>query len=50
MMEGFQAHVDVSGHTIQKKVMNAEVQHYNYIAVVGKEEKENGNVDVRSQN
>jgi len=25
MMEGFQAHVDVSGHTIQKKVMNAEV-------------------------
>lgn len=39
--------VDLSGETLQKRILNAEVLHYNYIVVVGKKEVTNSTINVR---
>jgi threonyl-tRNA synthetase len=38
MVEGFNAEVDLSEGTINKKVRNAQIAQINYMAVVGKVE------------
>lgn len=47
--EGFYVDVDLSKNTFQKKVRNAQVAQYNYQLVVGKAEKENGTVNIRTR-
>ena len=47
--EGFYADVDLSKATFQKKVRNAQVAQYNYQLVVGKQEVENGSVNIRTR-
>jgi len=47
---GFQVDLETdSGLTIQKKVRNAQVDQYNFILVVGKEEEAHGTVNVRTR-
>jgi hypothetical protein len=41
--------VDKGGHTLQKKIVLAEQQEYNYILVVGKDEMAANSVDVRTR-
>lgn len=48
-MEGFNAEVDLSEGTINKKVRNAQLAQINYMAVVGKVEQESGQVDLRDR-
>ncbi|EGR28827.1 hypothetical protein IMG5_168630 [Ichthyophthirius multifiliis] len=45
--EGFEAQVDVSDDSLGKKVRNWH--HFNYIGVVGKEEIQKGEIDIRSR-
>ena len=47
--EGFYADVDLSKNTFQKKVRNAQVAQYNFQLVVGKNEVENGTVNIRTR-
>jgi len=47
--KGFHADVDVSGNTIKKKILMGQTQQYNYIFVVGAEEKENRAVNIRDR-
>lgn len=47
--EGFQVSLDRGGHTLQKKIVLAEKEEYNYILVIGKEEMSDNCVDVRSR-
>ena len=47
--EGFQVSLDKGGHTLQKKIVLAEKEEYNYILVIGKEEMSDNCVDVRSR-
>ena len=47
--EGYQVHLDKGGATLPKKVRNAQLEQYNYIIVVGEEEMNSNNVDVRSR-
>ncbi|KAJ2553191.1 threonyl-tRNA synthetase [Coemansia sp. RSA 1933] len=44
---GFYADVDVGGETLNKKIRNAELSHYNFICVVGAEEQSEVSVNVR---
>ncbi|PIA15012.1 cytoplasmic threonine-tRNA ligase Trs1 [Coemansia reversa NRRL 1564] len=44
---GFYADVDLGGETLNKKIRNAELAHYNFICVVGAQEQEEGSVNVR---
>mmetsp|Transcript_4922 Transcript_4922/g.7414 ORF Transcript_4922/g.7414 Transcript_4922/m.7414 type:complete len:472 (+) Transcript_4922:300-1715(+) len=46
---GFYAEVDVSKATFQKKVRNAQVDQYNFQLVVGKNEVENGTINIRTR-
>ena len=48
-LEGFQTDWDNSNNTLNKKVRNAQNSQYNYIAVVGQEEQDKGEVDVRDR-
>lgn len=45
----FHVDVDLSSATMQKKVRTAQLAQYNYIFVVGEQEKENGTVNVRTR-
>jgi len=47
--KGFEVFLDDSGSTLNKKIRNAQLQQFNYIAVVGPAEEEEGSVDVRSR-
>lgn len=47
--EGFQVALDRGGHTLQKKIVIAEKEEYNYILVIGAEEMNANSVDVRSR-
>lgn len=47
--EGFQVSLDKGGHTLQKKIVLAEKEEYNYILVIGKDEMNDNSVDVRSR-
>ncbi|KAI9505467.1 threonyl-tRNA synthetase [Coemansia sp. RSA 1358] len=44
---GFYAEVDLGGDTLNKKIRNAELSHYNFICVVGAEEQAEVSVNVR---
>jgi len=44
---GFECDVDLSDHTISKKVRESQTSWYNFILVVGKEEAESGTANVR---
>ncbi|KAJ2610075.1 threonyl-tRNA synthetase [Coemansia sp. RSA 1365] len=44
---GFYADVDISGDTLNKKIRNAELAHYNFVCVVGAQEQEESSVNVR---
>ncbi|KAJ1872803.1 threonyl-tRNA synthetase [Coemansia sp. RSA 990] len=44
---GLFVEVDVSADTLNKKIRNAELAQYNFICVVGVQEKEEGSVNVR---
>lgn len=45
--QGFQASLDTSQGSINKKVRNAQLAQWNYILVAGEEEMNTGTVDVR---
>jgi len=47
--QGFHADVDVSGNTIKKKILMGQTQQYNYIFVVGAEEKGARAVNIRDR-
>lgn len=47
--EGFQVSLDKGGHTLQKKIVIAEKDEFNYILVVGKDEMNADSVDVRTR-
>ncbi|KAJ2080181.1 threonyl-tRNA synthetase [Coemansia sp. RSA 988] len=44
---GFYVDVDLGGDTLNKKIRNAELAHYNFICVVGAQEQDEGSVNVR---
>jgi len=46
---GFYVDVDTSKSTFQKKVRTAQVEQYNYQLVVGKNEVENGTINIRTR-
>jgi threonyl-tRNA synthetase len=46
---GLQAIADVSDVTLNKKIRNAEIEHYNFIFVVGADEESSGSVNVRNR-
>lgn len=45
----FHVEVDLSSATMQKKVRTAQISQYNYILVVGEQEKDNSSVNVRTR-
>ncbi|KAI4134169.1 MAG: hypothetical protein LQ347_001746 [Umbilicaria vellea] len=50
----FQAHkmhtdIDISGNTMQKKIRTGQLQQYNFIFVVGAQEKESRSVNIRNR-
>jgi len=47
--EGYAAELDRTNYTINKKVRNAQIAQFNYIAVVGEKEMQNGSVDLRER-
>ncbi len=49
VLEGFNAELDISNQTLNKKVRNGQLEQFNYICVVGEEEEKQGSVDVRSR-
>ena len=46
---GFYADVDLSDNTLNKKIRNGELAQYNFVFVVGHEEKESRSVNVRNR-
>ena len=46
---GIEVEVDDRAETTNKKVRNAELEHFNYILVVGDKEVENSTVNVRTR-
>ncbi|KNH07464.1 threonyl-tRNA synthetase [Perkinsela sp. CCAP 1560/4] len=46
---GFYCDVDLTDNKLDKKIRNAQQSYYNFILVVGREEAENGCVNVRSR-
>lgn len=49
IIEGYSADIDRTNFTINKKVRNAQIAQFNYIAVVGEEERTAGIVDLRER-
>jgi threonyl-tRNA synthetase len=47
--QGLHADIDVSGNTMQKKIRTAQLALYNFIIVVGAEERENKAANVRNR-
>ena len=47
--EGFCANYDTTSETLNKRIRNAQLNQYNYILVVGNDEIENGEVNVRTR-
>ncbi|KAI9685259.1 MAG: threonyl-tRNA synthetase [Bathelium mastoideum] len=41
--------VDISGNTMQKKIRSGQLQQYNFIFVVGAQEKESRTVNIRNR-
>lgn len=46
---GFHADVDLTGNTLQKKIRTGQLQQYNYILVLGKEEMDSQSVNLRDR-
>ncbi|KAJ1673197.1 threonyl-tRNA synthetase, partial [Spiromyces aspiralis] len=44
---GFYVDIDLSADTLNKKIRNAELKQYNFIAVVGAQEQDEGSVNLR---
>jgi threonyl-tRNA synthetase len=47
--EGYRAIADVSDMTMKKKIRDAQLEHYNYIGIVGAEEERDGTIDIRDR-
>lgn len=47
MIEGYNVGIDLSGDKLPKMIREAQLEHYNYIAVIGKDEVEHQYVDLR---
>lgn len=47
--EGFYAEIDESNNSLNKKIRNAQLGKFNYIAVVGEKEVESGTVNLRER-
>jgi len=47
--QGFHADIDISGNTMQKKIRTAQLQLYNFIFVVGAEERDSRTANVRNR-
>src|SRR5207248_3086555 len=47
--EGLHADIDISGNTMQKKIRTAQLQLYNFIFVVGAEERDSKAVNMRNR-
>lgn len=47
--EGFDAEVDVSTKTLNKKILLAQKEQFNFMFVVGDKEKENGTINIRTR-
>ena len=47
--QGFHADIDISGNTMQKKIRTAQLSLYNFIIVVGAEERENRAANIRNR-
>lgn len=48
-VRGMHCDVDVSGNTMQKKIRTGQLQQYNFIFVVGAQEKESQTVNIRNR-
>lgn len=46
---GFHADIDITGNTMQKKIRTGQLQQYNFIFVVGAQEKESRSVNIRNR-
>jgi threonyl-tRNA synthetase len=46
---GFHADADLTGNTMQKKIRTGQLQQYNFIWVVGAQERETGTVNIRDR-
>ena len=46
---GWEVELDISDSSLNKKVRNAQLLQFNYIAVVGDEESQSNKVDIRSR-
>lgn len=47
--KGFHADIDISGNTMQKKIRTGQLALYNYIFVVGAEERDSKTVNIRGK-
>ncbi|KAF2259972.1 threonyl-tRNA synthetase-like protein [Lojkania enalia] len=47
--EGLHADIDISGNTMQKKIRTGQLQLYNFIFVVGAEERDSKTVNIRNR-
>ena len=47
--QGFHADIDISGNTMQKKIRTGQLQLYNFIFVVGAEERDSKTVNIRNR-
>lgn len=47
--ERLHADIDISGNTMQKKIRTGQLQQYNFILVVGAQEKESRSVNIRNR-
>jgi threonyl-tRNA synthetase len=49
LLKGYSVHIDNSGDNLNKKIRNAQLDAYNYIGVIGKEEVKNKAVNLRKR-
>ena len=47
--QGMHVDIDISGNTMQKKIRTGQLQQYNFIFVVGAQEKESRTVNIRNR-
>lgn len=47
--KGFHVDADVTGNTMKKKILNGQMQQYNFIFVVGAEERDSRTVNIRDR-
>jgi threonyl-tRNA synthetase len=47
--KGLHADIDISGNTMQKKIRTGQLQLYNFIFVVGAEERDSKTVNIRNR-